>query len=518
MTDPNPRRSSRRLIVVIAALLLTAAAVAYLALRPPAPADARSFIPADVRTAVVVPSLSALHVGVSDLLVQVEGASGAIALASAQVGVDLSSLEALENKGVATEGSLVAYLRGDATVLQVSINSRSDFLALIREHAAPGLGASLVPELVPSGMDLEMAELPMGLGLLWGSMHSGLGTVMIIPSLASAQESWSELAQAPVAPLAPPAASGLVWAMGDFTPALPAGLGPARVVLSSYVSPLSRWTGSLTADADGLRVTVDGDWQGSGTPPLSFFNAPSQGKAIRAYVPQATTALVTGRWRPEAISSMPAWIRSAALPERLPGLAGASLPPTRELLELLHGDVGFAVFGLSKAGSVDLTRMPGSVTEIMTRLLGVGFFIRASQGDRVAGVLASVAEALVARGWQVTPIKKGPWIGFDLYTTRPQQRWALVARDDVAALVTASELPGLVEVAKGSALAHGSPAPTEGSEPTVALHLSFERIARELASRGVPPYFLTMLSGIERAHLEASLHDKGLKVAVEVGL
>ena len=52
----------------------------------------------------------------------------------------------------------------------------------------------------------------------------------------------------------------------------------------------------------------------------------------------------------------------------------------------------------------------------------------------------------------------------------------------------------------------------------MALHLSFERIARELASRGVPPYFLTMLSGIERAHLEASLHDQGLKVAVEVGL
>ena len=48
--------------------------------------------------------------------------------------------------------------------------------------------------------------------------------------------------------------------------------------------------------------------------------------------------------------------------------------------------------------------------------------------------------------------------------------------------------------------------------------MSFERVARELATRGVPPYFLTMLSGIERVVLETSLHEKGLQMTVEVGL
>ncbi|MGB1701373.1 MAG: hypothetical protein ACPHRO_15560, partial [Nannocystaceae bacterium] len=136
--------------------------------------------------------------------------------------------------------------------------------------------------------------------------------------------------------------------------------------------------------------------------------------------------------------------------------------------------------------------------------------------ERIAGVLANVAEALAERGWRVTPISKGPWIGFDLYSSRPEQHWALVARDDVAALVTASELPGLVEVALASASPHG--APTEKAPATFGIHVTFERLARELASRGLPPYFLTMMSGVTRINLEGSLHEKGVKFQVEVGL
>ncbi len=515
-TDPSPRRASRRLMAITVAFLALGAAAVYLGLGSPAPADARDHIPEDVGTAVVVPELSALHAGITEFLLGIEGASGLIELVSAEVGVDLSSLEVLESQGVSPTGSLVVFQRGPATVLQVSVTSEARFRELVRERVAPGLGAELASGIAPDDSDVEIAELPLGLGLAWGSMHPGLGTLIVTPTVHSAPERWAEIAEAPSAPLAPPSASGLVWAIGDLAPALPESLGPARMVLSSYISPLSRWTGSLSASGSGLNLTVDGLWQGSGTPPLSFFHPPTQGKALRSYLPSTSAALVTGAWRPQSISSMPAWIRTTILPERLPGLAGATLPPTRELLDLLHGDLAFAVFGLSRTHAVDLSRMPRSVTELMTRLLGVGFLIRAANGERIAGVLANVAEALAERGWRVTPISKGPWIGFDLYSSRPEQHWALVARDDVAALVTASELPGLVEVALASASPHG--APTEKAPATFGIHVTFERLARELASRGLPPYFLTMMSGVTRINLEGSLHEKGVKFQVEVGL
>ena len=517
-TDPNSRRSSRRLMALFAASLAVLGTLAFLWLRSPAPADSRAFIPSDVRTALVVPHLSELHGGATDFLAHVEGASGLIGLLSAQVGVDLTSLASLESQGVSPEGSLVVYRRSGSTVLLVSITSLSKFNELLRERVAPGVGAELVVKGPDDGGVFESATMPLGLGLAWGSMHKGLGTVILSPDVASLEPLWTELSSVAHAPLAPPASKGLVWAIGDYTPQLPSSLGPARLVLSSYVSPLSRWTGSLSADANGLRFTIDGSWQGSGAPPLSFFHNETQGKPLRSYVPRTSTGLLLGTWRPESISTMPVWIRTAILPERLPGLVGATLPPTRDLLELVHGDLAFAVFGLSRSHAVDLSRMPGSLTEIMTQLLGVGFFVRAAQGDRVARILAAIAEALAERGWRVTPIKDGPWIGFDLHTSRPEQHWALVARDDVAALVTASELPALVEVAKGAALPHGPATHEEGQAPTLGLHLSFDRIARELASRGLPPYFLTMLSGIDRAVLETSLHEKGAQLTLEVGL
>jgi hypothetical protein len=517
-TDPNSRRLSRRLMALFAVALMVLGTLAYLGLRSPSPANARAFIPSDVRAAVVAPRLSALHTGVSEFLVHVEGASGLIDLLSAQVGVDLSSLASLEAQGVSSEGSLVVYRRGGSTVLLVSITSLAQFNELFRERVVPGLGAELVANGAEDRRLFESAAMPLGLGLAWGSMHRGLGTVILSSEVASLETLWTELSAVTHTPLAPPTASGLVWAIGDYTPQLPSSLGPARLVLSSYISPLSRWTGSLTADGQGMRLTLHGAWQGSGAPPLSFFHTEPQGKPLRSYLPSASTVLVSGTWRPQSISSLPAWIRTSVLPERLPGLAGETLPPTRELLELVHGDLAVAVFGLSRTHAVDLSRMPGSLTEIMTKLLGVGFFVRSAQGDRVAGILAAVAEALAERGWRVTPIKDGPWIGFDLHTSRPEQHWALVALDDVAALVTASELPTLVEVARKSALPHGKDTIEEGRSPTLALHLSFERISRELASRGVPPYFLTMLSGIDRAVLEMSLHDKGIELTVEVGL
>lgn len=516
--DPNSRRSPRRSMALFAMVFAVLAALAFLGLRSPTPADAREFIPSDVRTAAVVPSLSALHTGATELLVNVEGASGLIGLLSAQVGVDLTSLESLEGQGVAPEGSLVVYGRGESTVLLVSVSSLERFDRLVRNRVVPALGAEILATSPEDSLGFASASLPMGMGLAWGSMHPGLGTVIVSSTIDSLGTEWGELAGIDHSLLGPPAASGLVWAIGDVAPPLPSFLGPSRMVLSSYISPLSRWTGNLSADARGLRLTVDGSWQGSGTPPLSFFHSEAQGKPLRSYVPRASTALLSGTWRPQSISTMPAWIRTAILPERLPGLAGETLPPTRELLELVHGDLALAIFGLSKTHAVDLSRMPGSLTEIMTRLLGVGFFVRSAHGDRVAGILAAVAEALADRGWRVTPIQDGPWVGFDLHTSRPEQHWALVARDDVAALVTASELPGLVHVARASALPHGTDSPEQGRPPTLGLHLSFERISRELASRGLPPYFLTMLSGIDRAVLETSVHDKGVQLTLEVGL
>jgi hypothetical protein len=500
-------------------LVVGAGAAAYLLWWAPGPGDARDFVPADTRTALVVPDIRALHDGLRACLAGVEGATGLLDLASAELGIDVSSPEALEAQGIAPEGSLVLYGRGSAWVLNLSVTSLPRFGDLVAQRTTQGLGAqSVYGPHSPRGME-GAVRLPAGLGLAWGAPHHrGVATVLLVPQSDGLDAAWLELAAAPSGPVAGAPQTGMVWGVLDAVPSFPVSLGPMALVLSSYLSPLSRWTGSLDADGRGLRLAVDVAWQGKGAPPLSFFHAQPQGKALRTYLPRSTTALVSMSWRPQSLANLPRWMRAAVLPTRLPGLAGAVLPPTKELLELVHGDMALALFGLSRTHTVDLARLPTSLTEIVTRALGVGLLIRAADGQRVAAALAGVAEGLAERGWTVTAIREGPWTGFDLQTSRPPQRWALVARDDVVALVSADELAALTEVAKGEAAAHKPPGGTSAEHPTIGVHVSFGRVARELATRGVPPYFLTMLSGVEAAGLQVRLHEKGVHLSLEVGL
>ena len=505
--------------MALVGLLLGAGAAAYLLWWAPGPGDARDHVPADTRTAVVVPDLEALHGGLSACLASVEGATGLLDLAGTEIGIDLSNPDALDSQGIAPDGSVVLYRRGKAWALNVSVTSLPRFGERVAERTTQGLGAeSVYGSAAPRGMD-GAVRWPSGLGHAWGShRHPGVATVLMVPVSDDLDAAWLDLSAAPRGPIAGAPATGLAWAVLDATPAFPLSLGPMALVLSSYLSPLSRWTGSLDADAQGLRLAVDGAWQGKGAPPLSFFHTQAQGKALRTYLPRSTTALLGFSWRPQSLANLPRWMRATALPTRLPGLAGAVLPPTKELLELVHGDMALALFGLSRTHAVDLARLPTSLTEIVTRTLGVGFLVRAADGRRVAAALAGVAEGLAARGWTITPIGEGPWTGFELHTARPPQRWALVARDDVVALVSADELPALAEVAKGEAVAHLPPGGATAEHPTIGVHVSLGRVARELATRGVPPYFLTMLSGVEAAGLQARLHEEGVHLSLEVGL
>jgi len=496
-----------------------AAVAAIVFLRAPAPGDALEFVPAGTRTVIAMPDVAAFHTSALSFLASIEGADGVLDLASAEVGVDLTSLESLTGYGVASEGSVALFHFGSSWVLNVSVSSLSQFEETVSRRALSGLGGvSRDTSAAPPGLT-GAARLASGLGLAWGSTrHRGVARILLAPSVDDVEAVWKTLDETPNAPVAEAPAEGLVWCVADAKPEVPASLGPAALVLSSYVTPLSRWVGTLGLGEQGMSVALDGIWQGRGAPPLAFFHTQPQGQSIRSYVPRATTGLFELSWQPRSVSAMPAFIRSAILPTRLPGLAGAVLPPTGDLLELLHGDLAMAVFGLSKDRGLAPVRMPTTLTELMTQTIGVGFFVRAADGGRVAGVLAGVAEGLAARGWTVTPITQGPWLGFDLHTQRPEQRWSLVARDDVAALVTASELPHLVAVAKGEETPHLASHKKANDAPTFGLHVSFGRIARELATRGVPPYFLTIMSGLDSAGVSARLHEDGVRLTVEVGL
>jgi hypothetical protein len=128
----------------------------------------------------------------------------------------------------------------------------------------------------------------------------------------------------------------------------------------------------------------------------------------------------------------------------------------------------------------------------------------------VKGLLDQAGASLEGRGYQVGPVALEGWQGLSARRTQPRETWTVLGREDLLLVISGDgEVERLRAVAEGRAL----PLIEEGvtmDASTLVMKASFSRLTRELADKGVPPYFLELLSDLDGLGLSLEIEEKRL--------
>ena len=430
---------------------------------------------------------------------------------------------------------------------------------------------------VPPGVSGQSPALD----LAWGVTGDDVGLVVVMPhptpsapqppdAASDAGALWARLSQgdgafalSAVATAARGAAgeAGL-WFTGvpdSFPLTLPRGLpAPIAGALGGGAVKLASWRGhvELGKSRAGLRLEATLS-PSSARPPADWLSPSGPPAAFATLFPRTTTLVARARVNLAPLKAIPRFVRDRMFPDALPPALGLPSPSLHDLADLATGDVAVAVMGLDSEATVNhlLGQLRGARWRLADALQVVHVAVALGVRDPSAAwqLIDALADTARRDGWTAAAIRpSGP--GPDAlrgYTLRRKGHvHALLLRGHDLAWVTGrGEVARFLAAARGEALAFaslgadelgdasraqdaagaggatGAPAPPsalraalEDPGVTVGITASFTRLARELAAKGGPPYFLKMLNDIYAVAATARVGADRFSLALDLVL
>jgi len=498
--------------------------------------DGSRWVPEAATASVVLPSLDEVRGQLKTLLAGIEGASGALELLEARVGLDLRTRAGLEASGVDPDTSFSLFVHEGAVGLALGVSDASRFHQRVSRQVAR-LGAASREALEgPSGIAGVARSAPDSAdwSLAWGTGSDSVGVVLWVPGSGDADVRWRALATAPRGDgqrlkRAQDALQDQVGAhfLVNSELEVPAewGLGPAKMLLSPIISGLTEWEGTWVVEPTRVLWAIDGRWTSEGTLAASWFQPAGAPAPIAEVLPKSQTLTLRARLNPAKVLGIPSFIRSRFLPKRVPGPLRQVLPPVEELLTLLNGDVSVSLLGLDQKATVEDVRRSQSVAALL-QVVHVGLVVGVTDAQAASVAVDTAKRQLSAMGWSVAPLEAGGWRGVALRSDSDGAVWSIIRRDEIVAVLSGTgEVARFVQVAEGTgtslkAAAEGEVAQSAVSSPDVGLGLSvnFRRITRELAAKGLPPFFLKMVNDLRAISGAVTPREDGVSLRFEVRL
>ena len=502
--------------------------------------DPRALVPSESRLAIVVDSLSEMKGPLAEFLSGIEGSKGLYDLIDVQLGLDLSANDGLEDIGLDRRTSLVLFEKNDAFSLAVGVSYPERFLANVKERIRVFGPSSIAPGTNERITTAKGPPAPGGTestwSMAWGVTESRIGVVTWVGEGKDAETAWKDATNLPSSPLEKPdhVSEANLWAAGQ-TQGLDFELPIPRVgsVLKKALMGRGPWSVGVELDADTLRVRA---------------KVPG-GVGLSAAAPFLQTKATAVNFSNTFPKNSSLFLRSRVLMEQAgPLLAGALLmlqaepvyvdrlpvPALASLVDGLTGEFAFAVMGLDEA--VQPTSILRSVEHLPSLLQAIHMAVAVEAVDesKAKELYESVRVQAPKAGFKVSTLEDAAFDGIILSKGKPNVRLAAVPNKGVrtytllrkgAVLIGLSgqgELQRFLDVQSKKAIALSASATDEhmkavlsGSEDALAVTLMSTRITRELADKGVPPFFLTVVNSIREVALRAKIEGKQLNIVME---
>lgn len=515
--------------------------------------DPLRIVPADVGVAAVAPSLSRLQARTVAFLDEIEGSRGVLDLLADRFGLDLRTPEGPASLGLDSSKAFAIFSHGAdrAWALLASVADRDVFVQGARARLEKGAGARLDggDEELPEGQPWRFAGpgSPPAWRAALGVTTDRVAVLVLTAPDGDPVAHYATLAKGPDRPFTATerfarakttaGEDAVVYlALEDILPEAPASLGLARGLLQTQLDALPRFEGGLAIPEDpaglpSLTVQLAAERVGEGALPVHWVTPDGSPEGLARVFPKTTTAFVRVRAALGEVRKMPGFIRDTVLPDRLPGFETLPLPGTSDLIELVEGDLAFAVLGLDD--SANLARLAyslGSIPRLMS-VCHVALAARHRGAEAARRTFSGISSQLATSGWTVAPIEHSgaanPYVGWSW--ARDSRHYSVLIDDEVIVFIVGpGEVDGFLAVKDGRALSLASFAEGTGVAVSRALGqrdatpfgvvVSPLRLSRELAARGLPPYFLKIINDVRLFAGGLGATERRLEIALEVAL
>ena len=501
-------------------------------------AAASRVVPATSTATLVVPRIDTMRESLVTFLAGIEGASGLLDLVRERYGVDLISRDGLARSGLNPAGQLVLFGTNHGAGLAVDVGDEDAFRQLVEGRLLRVAGAVRLGQLEtwprlagPSGPDPAWR-------IAWGVTQDGIGLLVLAHEGVDPRTEWKTLAATQpdhganaLATLTPPDNNTpAFWVVGKGAVSPPASLGFAGAYLEPVLEGITQWQATGEVSTNRMRLELEGQWAGEGTLPTATFRPEGKPANFGALFPKATTLLLRLRGDLSALRAMPSFIRDRLIPRRFPSLDGLPLPSPKDALELLTGDVAIAWMGIDEDVTVNQLMKRRHRGPAALQLLHMALALQVRDRERARQLMAEMKHAAERDAqWQTGEIHSGGWQGISF--VKKARSYSVLLKQDVLVLVSgAGEVARFLAVAEGRAAtlqsfienAQGTDVPDAAvlsqDPPALGTFTSFSRVTRELADKGLPPYFLKMLNNVHAVSTALKVNDKTVTLTLDLVL
>lgn len=535
-----------RHVLVLAALVAVTAACGG-----KAPADVGALVPDGAAVAVFVPPMSELRTPLLQFLDGMEGASGGVEWLHRRYGLDLRTEDGLARAGLDDRAGVAIFVWKDALWLAAGVSDR--------ERLETHLGTQLqlfgyaAPEAAAEGSHVRVAIPRAGVDdvppLVYGiTEHRALVAIGREGNAATelAERLGRTLAEGAglrldaeprLATLAGEPSPNAIRLFTDLEQTLLSdaaldpvlgGFGVSGNLVKGYLRGFGYLGGRIEVTPSRLGISLQTERiEGSAAIPVDWLRIDGSAD-FGVLLPSSTAVLTRLRLDARKVEMLPGSIRGYVLRSN-PVRGWHPLLERRyllgKILPHLAGDVAFAVLGVSESASLSsLQRV--AVQPARTPLeLDIAVLARVRDPAAFRAEVETFVEESRQQGVEFQPlaVRNTQFPAYYLTGgTVPDIGVALAG--DVALLTTGrGELERIVRAASGDAPSLRARTRTDldaaavGSDPFVlAGHISFDRVARQLQCKGVPPYFLKVITSPDAVAWTLHVDERAARLDLEV--
>jgi len=516
------------------------------------PGDPLRTVPPEAEVVLVVPSIARAQAAATSFLDGLPGAAGVLELLAERYGVDLRTPDGVAALGIDATRPAVVWTYDGGTTIAVAVRDANAFGAHIERRLVQGAGATPGERFSERWDDPKKLDGPVPPGdpradpawrAAWAVTRDGIGLLTLTRGEFDAyarclgatfdMHRFGEDTDGPYAKakeVGGPDAL-LYMIVGDILPPTPPGLGLLKGFVDNLRGGLARWYGGVALSGERLALRLASDFTGEGELPVSWVTLGGGADAIARALPKTTSALVRFRVNLGKLRALPSFIVSQFLPDQIPGFEALPIPALPDLIDLLEGDVGVALLGLDPKATFGHLTSLRALQERALETFRVAFVARLRDAEGARRQFAGIADQLDSSGWVVAPLlaeQAGGWTGWTF--VRGQTSYSVLMDAEVIVFIVGpGEVDAFIAARSGRATtlaAYGmgfdatlkgalgiAPA---GGGTALGVSLGFLRVTRELADKGVPPFFLKLLSRIKLVGLDLDAKPKRVTIGLEV--